>query len=99
MGAGRYLRDWQPVEDGVAIAGMRPVTPDSLPVIGGVPGHDGLFTATGHGTLGLTLAPATAAALVPPVLHGVPAPELAPFAVERFATRPVAAARVLREGV
>ncbi|QYN36346.1 FAD-dependent oxidoreductase [Pseudonocardia sp. DSM 110487] len=98
-GAHRYLRDWAPVEDGTAIAGMRPATPDSLPVIGGVPGHDGLFTATGHGTLGLTLAPATAAALVPPVLHGTPAPELAPFAVERFATRPTAAARVLREGV
>jgi glycine/D-amino acid oxidase-like deaminating enzyme len=64
-----------------------------------VPGHDGLFTATGHGTLGRTLAPATAAALVPPVLPGMPAPELAPFVVERFATRPTAAARVLREGV
>jgi D-amino-acid dehydrogenase len=98
-GARRYLRDWAPVEDGTAIAGMRPATPDSLPLIGGVPGHDGVFTATGHGTLGLTLAPATAAALVPPVLHGTPAPELAPFAVERFATRPTAAARVLREGV
>jgi D-amino-acid dehydrogenase len=84
-GARRYLRDWVPIEDGTAIAGMRPATPDSLPVIGGVPGHDGVFTATGHGTLGLTLAPATAAALVPPVLHGTPAPELTPFAVERFA--------------
>jgi D-amino-acid dehydrogenase len=98
-GARRYLRDWEPVEDGTAIAGMRPATPDSLPVIGGVPGHDGVFTAIGHGTLGLTLAPATAAALVPQVLHDAPAPELAPFAVERFARRPSAAARVLREGV
>ena len=98
-GARRYLRDWEPVEAGTAIAGMRPATPDSLPVIGGVPGHEGVFAATGHGTLGLTLAPATAAALVPPVLHGGSAPELAPFAVERFATRPTAAARVLREGV
>jgi D-amino-acid dehydrogenase len=86
-GAGRYLRDWQPVEAGVAIAGMRPVTPDSLPVIGAVPGRDGVFAAAGHGTLGLTLAPATAAALVPQVLHGASAPELAPFAVERFTTR------------
>ncbi|HEX2298065.1 MAG TPA: FAD-dependent oxidoreductase [Pseudonocardiaceae bacterium] len=68
----------------MAIAGMRPVTPDSLPVIGAVPGCDGVFTATGHGTLGLTLAPATAAALAPQVLHGTQAPELAPFAVERF---------------
>jgi D-amino-acid dehydrogenase len=86
-GAGSYLRDWQPVEAGVAIAGMRPVTPDSLPLIGAVPGSDGVFTAAGHGTLGLTLAPATAAALVPQVLHGASAPELAPFAVERFTAR------------
>lgn len=86
-GAARYLRDWEPVEAGSAIAGMRPATPDSLPVIGAVPGHDGVFTATGHGTLGLTLAPATAAALAPLVLRGVSAPELAPFPVERFAGR------------
>jgi D-amino-acid dehydrogenase len=96
--AGRYLRDWQPVEDGVAIAGMRPATPDSLPLIGAVPGCDGVFTATGHGTLGLTLAPATAAALAPQVLHGVATPELVPFTLERFAGRP-ATGSVLREGV
>jgi D-amino-acid dehydrogenase len=96
--AGRYLRDWQPVDDGVAVAGMRPVTPDSLPVIGAVPGRAGVFTATGHGTLGVTLAPATAAALSAQVLHGVRASELIPFALERFAGRP-AARPVLREEV
>ncbi|GAA5129450.1 NAD(P)/FAD-dependent oxidoreductase [Pseudonocardia adelaidensis] len=97
--AGRYLRDWEPVEDGVAIAGMRPATPDSLPLIGPVPGRDGVFTATGHGTLGLTLAPATAAALAPQVLHGVTAPEFGPFALGRFAGGPAAGTRPARRGL
>ena len=88
-GAARYLRDWRPTEPALRIAGLRPATPDSLPVIGAVPGSDGVFAATGHGTLGLTLAPATAAVLAPLVVHGRSAPELAPFAVGRFGrTRP-----------
>ncbi|MFC9839572.1 NAD(P)/FAD-dependent oxidoreductase [Rhodococcus sp. NPDC127530] len=41
-------------------AGLRPATPDSLPFIGPVPGHRGLYIAAGHGMLGVTLAPATA---------------------------------------
>lgn len=34
--------------------GHRPCMPDSVPVIGEVPGHPGLWLATGHGHLGLT---------------------------------------------
>jgi D-amino-acid dehydrogenase len=83
-GAARYFRDWQPTEPQLRLAGLRPATPDSLPIIGAVPGSDGVFVATGHGTLGLTLAPATAAALTPLVLHDKTAPELTPFAPERF---------------
>jgi D-amino-acid dehydrogenase len=40
--------------------GHRPCMPDSVPVIGPVAGHPGLWLATGHGHLGLTGAPATA---------------------------------------
>jgi D-amino-acid dehydrogenase len=43
-------RDW---------AGMRSLSPDGLPYIGGIPGQDGLHLATAHGTLGITLAPLT----------------------------------------
>lgn len=39
--------------------GPRPGTPDSLPVIGPVPGHPHLVVTTGHGHLGLTGAPMT----------------------------------------
>ncbi|MDQ0093055.1 NAD(P)/FAD-dependent oxidoreductase [Paeniglutamicibacter psychrophenolicus] len=40
-------------------SGVRTSTPDSVPYIGAVPGRNGLVVATGHGTLGLTLAPVT----------------------------------------
>ena len=76
-----YLAGWRP--DGepapVVWAGLRPTTADGLPLIGAVPGPDGLFVAAGHAMLGVTLAPATAAVLAPLVLRGERLPELAPF--------------------
>ncbi len=45
-------------------SGARPCTPDGLPLVGRVPGVDGLAISTGHGLLGLTLAPASARQLV-----------------------------------
>jgi D-amino-acid dehydrogenase len=39
--------------------GFRPLSPDGLPVIGPLPAFDNLVVATGHGTLGVTLAPIT----------------------------------------
>jgi D-amino-acid dehydrogenase len=76
-----YLGGWQPDPDGPveAWAGLRPATPDGLPLIGALPGLDGIYLATGHGMLGVTLAPATANLLAPLVLEGRAAPELAPF--------------------
>lgn len=41
-------------------AGMRPMTPDGLPVIGRLGRLPNVYVASGHGMLGLTLAPATA---------------------------------------
>jgi D-amino-acid dehydrogenase len=76
-----YLGGWQPDSDGPveAWAGLRPATPDGLPLIGALPGLEGVYLATGHGMLGVTLAPATADLLAPLVLEGRAAPELAPF--------------------
>lgn len=82
--ASRYLRDWRPVDGRVDWAGLRPLAPDGLPVIGGVPDRPGLFVATGHGMLGITLAPATGEALAPLVLDDERPPELAPLGLERF---------------
>jgi D-amino-acid dehydrogenase len=76
-----YLGGWQPDTDGPVEtwAGLRPTTSDGLPLIGALLGLDGVYLATGHGMLGVTLAPATAALLAPLVLEGRAAPELAPF--------------------
>ncbi len=76
-----YLAGWQPDSDGPVEAwgGLRPATPDGLPLIGALPGLEGVYLATGHGMLGVTLAPATADLLAPLVLEGRAAPELAPF--------------------
>jgi D-amino-acid dehydrogenase len=82
MAAARpYLSGWRPDADAPveAWAGLRPSTPDGLPLIGALPGLDGVFVASGHGMLGVTLAPATAALLAPLVLEDRAAPELAPF--------------------
>ncbi len=40
-------------------AGVRPITPDGLPVIGPAPGWRNVIYATGHGKLGLSLGPVT----------------------------------------
>jgi D-amino-acid dehydrogenase len=76
-----YLGGWHPDPDGpvAAWAGLRPATPDGLPLIGALAGLDGIYLATGHGMLGVTLAPATANLLAPLVLEDRAAPELTPF--------------------
>ncbi len=81
--ADAYLKDWRPVRPELEWAGLRPLPADSLPLIGRAPGQEGLFVATGHGMLGITLAPATGAALAPLVLHDEERPELAPFRIGR----------------
>lgn len=79
-----YLRDWSPEKPELEWAGLRPLTPDSLPLIGSVPGLNHLYVATGHGQLGVTLAPATGAVSAPLILEGRVVPEVEPFAVDRF---------------
>ena len=79
-----YLGSWRPEEVTAVHAGLRPVTPDSLPLIGELPGRRGVIAATGHGMLGLTLAPGTAAEVVHQVTTGAPSDIGTPFALTRF---------------
>lgn len=80
-----YFRGWSPdAPMSAARAGMRPVTPDGLPVIGRLGRLANAYVATGHGMLGVTLAPGTAAALTELVVHGRTPPVLEPFAASRF---------------
>jgi glycine/D-amino acid oxidase-like deaminating enzyme len=64
-------------------AGLRPATPDELPIVGPDPEMAGLVYATGHFRNGILLAPVTAQ-LVGDVLDGAAPAELEPFRPERF---------------
>jgi glycine oxidase len=65
-------------------AGLRPMTPDGLPIIGGEPRLHGLWYATGHGRNGILLAGLTGL-LIKQLVGGEPAAEdLAPFSPARF---------------
>ncbi len=55
-------------------AGLRPVTPDGLPIVGAAPGVDGLWYATGHGRNGILLAAITGA-IVHQLVAGEPTHE------------------------
>jgi D-amino-acid dehydrogenase len=67
--------------------GLRPCTPDGLPVIGRAPGVDNLVLATGHAMLGITLAPVTGEIVAGLVTGEAPRHELEPLRPERFAKR------------
>jgi len=84
----RSLRDW-PADASTAVAwtGMRPITPDGLPVIGPLPGWTNLVVASGHAMLGLTLGPATGEAVADLVATGRRSEVLRPFDPGRFGGR------------
>ncbi len=65
-------------------AGLRPTTPDGVPIIGRSPKHANLFLATGHAMLGLSLGPGTGQ-VVAELLNGQePTVSLSPMRLERF---------------
>ncbi len=76
-----FFTDWQPSEarGGTTWAGIRPLTSDGLPLIGRTPSDPNVFVATGHGMLGITLAPATASLLAALIVEGRADPVLDPF--------------------
>jgi len=57
----RYRPDLSPDEVAAipAWSGFRPVTPDGLPIVGRLRPRQDLVVATGHGMMGITLAPVT----------------------------------------
>ena len=65
--------------------GLRPLTPDDLPVIGRPSRGRGLVLATGHGMKGMSQGPITGE-LVAQLITGEPtAFDLTPFSPDRFA--------------
>jgi glycine/D-amino acid oxidase-like deaminating enzyme len=62
--------------------GIRPMTPDGLPIVG--PAAEGLYVATGHGSLGVTLAGGTAQLVSSMILDQHTHIDPGPFAPRRF---------------
>lgn len=64
--------------------GLRPLSPDRLPVLGPAPGHDNVFLCTGHGPSGLQLGPFSGRLVAGLALGEAPSIDIAPFLVDRF---------------
>jgi len=65
-------------------AGLRPTTPDGMPIIGRSPRYKNLIIATGHAMLGLALGPGTGQVVAELVNGKETAFDLSPLRVERF---------------
>jgi 4-methylaminobutanoate oxidase (formaldehyde-forming) len=68
--------------------GAPTMTPDGRPILGRVPGLDGLFVASGCCVGGLSLSPAAGRALADLIVDGKSDPDLGPISVERFGAAP-----------
>jgi D-amino-acid dehydrogenase len=83
-GATEYLRE--PVGPRVRERwyGWRPMSLDDVPLIGAVPGHPGLWLATGHGMMGVGMSAGTGQLLADLLTGAVPAIDPAPYRPDRF---------------
>lgn len=64
--------------------GHRPALPDTVPILSASARTRGLFYATGHGHLGLTLAATTARLMAELVAGDTPSVDLSPYRINRF---------------
>jgi D-amino-acid dehydrogenase len=70
--------------DALPWMGVRPCTPDMLPIIGPLPGQKGAWCAFGHAHQGLTLGPTTGRLLAEMMTGEAPFLNPAPYRAERF---------------
>lgn len=73
--AGEEVTEWM---------GQRPMMPDSMPVLGRLPGHERVLCAFGHGHYGLTQGPTTGRIIADLAFGQPPHIDLKPFAADRF---------------
>lgn len=84
-GGKQYLKGFpQDAEPSQVWAGMRPMAPDGLPVMGTVKGFSNLSVASGHAMLGITLAAVTAVHMAELISSGSTPDVLKPFSPDRF---------------
>ena len=66
------------------MAGLRPYTPDGLPLIGWIDGLEGLFMAAGHEGDGIALSPITGKIVSELICDGKSVVDMSPFNPNRF---------------
>ncbi len=67
-----------------SFAGLRPYTPDGMPILGPVDGLSGFFMAAGHEGDGIALSPITGHLIAQQIIDGRTDIPLDPFRLERF---------------
>lgn len=72
---GRITHEW---------AGYRPCTSDGMPVVGAAPALPGLYVATGHAMMGMTLGPITGRALADLILGQKPSIDMSMLDPKRY---------------
>ncbi|GAB4501394.1 MAG: FAD-dependent oxidoreductase [Anaerolineales bacterium] len=82
--AREYIQMDEKLEIEETWAGLRPTTPDGLPIIGFAPRYENLILATGHAMLGLSLGPGSGEVVAALANGRAPAFDLRPFAPQRF---------------
>jgi D-amino-acid dehydrogenase len=83
----RYLGPWSRGTRERIWVGMRPLTPDGLPVIGRIPPTENLYVNGGHQMLGITLAPASGEAIAMMMCDEPTNIDMSPFDPARFVRR------------
>jgi D-amino-acid dehydrogenase len=78
------FRNWDSSEPKNLWTGMRPMTPDGLPVIGRLEPFSNAFVASGHGMGGVSESPATGEVLAQAIVEGGIPDVLLPFRPNRF---------------
>lgn len=68
-------------------SGLRPKSPDDLPIIGPLPDHPNVIVAAGHYRNGILLAPITAKIVTAIVTHDTPPVPIQPFLPERVLSK------------
>jgi len=80
----RYLNGIEEVKPMEIWRGLRPVTPDGLPIIGWSKQYENLIVATGHGMLGMTLGPITGKLVAQLIMGQRPDIDIQSLMPERF---------------
>lgn len=86
-GGNQILGNWSRGKNERVWAGMRPLTPDGLPVFGLVPKTENLYVNSGHQMLGITFAPVSGELMAKLMYNEHIDIDMAPFDPARFVRR------------